>query len=210
MGTDTTTTTTTLLEMDAFNNAVGAIFASQLCKEGRTKLQPDRWWQMFGPSTPNLQKIAIRILSQPCSASGCERNWSMFEHIHSKRRNGLFVERLNYLVFVHYNLCLRTRQILDADSSPITLDEVDPEFDWLTEATDLVFTDEDLEWIDQADREAEAVAMAEEDRAQSGTTPMATQTGTSQAETMATQSSRTYLRCLSRRQIDEAEQETEP
>ncbi|XP_059070031.1 uncharacterized protein LOC131859855 [Cryptomeria japonica] len=71
MGTDTTTT---LLEMDAFNNAIGAIFASQLCKEGRTKLHPDRWWQMFGPSTPNLQKNAIRILSQPCNASRCERN----------------------------------------------------------------------------------------------------------------------------------------
>ncbi|XP_057838277.2 uncharacterized protein LOC131048360 [Cryptomeria japonica] len=35
MGTDTTTT---LLEMDAFNNASRAIFASQLCKEGQTKL----------------------------------------------------------------------------------------------------------------------------------------------------------------------------
>ncbi|XP_057849158.2 uncharacterized protein LOC131060071 [Cryptomeria japonica] len=39
MGTDTTAT---LLEMDAFNNASRAIFASQLCKEGRTKLQPGR------------------------------------------------------------------------------------------------------------------------------------------------------------------------
>ncbi|XP_057851132.2 uncharacterized protein LOC131061452 [Cryptomeria japonica] len=206
-----TDTTATLLEMDAFNNASGAIFASQLCKEGRTKLQPDRWWQMFGPSTPNLQKIAIRILSQSCSASGCERNWSMFEHIHSKRQNRLSVERLNDLVFVHYNLRLRTRQILDDDSSPITLEEVDPESDWLTESTDPVFTDEDLEWVDQADREAEAAAMAEEeDRARSGTAPMATQTGTSQAENMATQSSRTYLRRLCRRQIDEAEPELEP
>ncbi|XP_059075804.1 uncharacterized protein LOC131043866 [Cryptomeria japonica] len=206
-----TDTTSTLLEMDAFNNASGAIFASQLCKEGRTKLQPDRWWQMFGPSTPNLQKIAIRILSQPCSASGCEHNWSMFEHIHSKRRNRLSVERLNDLVFVHYNLRLRTRQILDDDSSPITLEEVNPESDWLTESTDPVFTDEDLEWVDQADREAEAAAMAEEeDRARSGTAPMATQTSTSQAETMATQSSRTYLRRLCRRQIDEAEPKPEP
>ena len=31
-----------LLEMDAYNNASGAIFSSQICKEGRTKLQPGK------------------------------------------------------------------------------------------------------------------------------------------------------------------------
>ncbi|XP_059077840.1 uncharacterized protein LOC131065844 [Cryptomeria japonica] len=87
------TASRTTLQLDKYNNREGAIFSSSMCIEARTQLQPDRWWQMFGPSTPNLQKIAIRILSQPCSASGCERNWSMFEHIHSKRRNRLSVER---------------------------------------------------------------------------------------------------------------------
>ena len=31
-----------LLEMDAYNNASGTIFSSQICKEGRTKLQPGK------------------------------------------------------------------------------------------------------------------------------------------------------------------------
>ena len=31
-----------LLEMDAYNNASGPIFSSQICKEGRTKLQPSK------------------------------------------------------------------------------------------------------------------------------------------------------------------------
>ena len=31
-----------LLEMDAYNNASGAIFSSPICKEGRTKLQPGK------------------------------------------------------------------------------------------------------------------------------------------------------------------------
>ncbi|XP_059066890.1 uncharacterized protein LOC131858042 [Cryptomeria japonica] len=200
------TASSTTLQLDKYNNREGAIFSSSMCIEARTQLQPDRWWQMFGPSTPNLQKIVIHILSQPCSASGCERNWSMFEHIHSKRRNRLSMERLNDLVFVHYNLRHRTRQILDTDSSPITLAEIDPESEWITESTDPIFTEEDHEWVDQADREAEAVAMAkEEDRARSGT-------GTSRAETMASQSSRTYIRRICRRQTDysEAEDELEP
>ncbi|KAL5154407.1 hypothetical protein HKD37_19G053775 [Glycine soja] len=40
---------------------------------------PTYWWRMFGSQTPNLQKLAIKILSLTCSASGCERNWSVFE-----------------------------------------------------------------------------------------------------------------------------------
>ncbi|KAH1221935.1 hypothetical protein GmHk_12G035237 [Glycine max] len=36
--------------------------------------------------------------SQTCSASGYERNWSIFEHIHSKRRNRLEHQKLDDLV----------------------------------------------------------------------------------------------------------------
>ncbi|KAH1238631.1 hypothetical protein GmHk_08G023254 [Glycine max] len=36
---------------------------------------------MFGSQTPNLQKLAIKILSLTCSASGYERNWSVFEQM---------------------------------------------------------------------------------------------------------------------------------
>ncbi|KAI0511649.1 hypothetical protein KFK09_012279 [Dendrobium nobile] len=67
------------------------------------------WWKMFGSSAPNLQKVAIRILSQTSSSSGCERNWSIFEQIHSKRRNHLEHQRLNDLVYVRYNLNLKDR-----------------------------------------------------------------------------------------------------
>nr|GEU72607.1 hypothetical protein [Tanacetum cinerariifolium] len=43
------------------------------------KKQTDRfanWWGTFGGATPNLKKIAMRILSLTSSSSGCERNWS--------------------------------------------------------------------------------------------------------------------------------------
>ena len=72
--------------------------------------------------------------------------------------------KINKLVFVHYNLHIRTKEILDSDTSPITLEEVDPESEWITEATDPVFDDKDLEWVNEADREAEVVPMAAEDQ----------------------------------------------
>jgi transposase len=69
----------------------------------------DQWWESYGTDAPHLKKLAIRILSQTCSASGCERNWSVFEHIHSKKRNRLEHQKLNDLVFVRYNLRLQNR-----------------------------------------------------------------------------------------------------
>ncbi|PKU77311.1 hypothetical protein MA16_Dca016878 [Dendrobium catenatum] len=73
------------------------------------EMQPDEWWKMFGSSAPNLLKVAIKILSQTSSSSVCERNWSVFEQIYSKRRNYLEHQRLNDLVYVRYNLNLKNR-----------------------------------------------------------------------------------------------------
>ncbi|XP_076958104.1 uncharacterized protein LOC143633744 isoform X2 [Bidens hawaiensis] len=71
--------------------------------------RPDEWWKMFGGDLPDLQRFAIRILSQTASSSGCERNWSVFERIHAKKRNRLEHQRLTDLVYVHYNLRLQNR-----------------------------------------------------------------------------------------------------
>ncbi|KAL6321052.1 hypothetical protein AAG906_012036 [Vitis piasezkii] len=78
-----------------------------LAYSSREVLQPDEWWRLHGYSAPHLQKLAIQILSQTASSSGCERNWSVFECIHTKRRNRLEHQRLNDLVYVHYNLRLK-------------------------------------------------------------------------------------------------------
>jgi hypothetical protein len=106
------------------------------------------WWESFASQCPQLQKFAIRVLSQTCNAFGCERNWSVFERIHTKKRNRLEHKRLNDLVFVQYNLRLRRNQLLNKrpDSDPIVLDDVDPTPDWVVETHPPEFdVDHDLE-----------------------------------------------------------------
>lgn len=71
----------------------------------------DEWWRLFGGSTPHLKKIAICILSQTASSSGCERNWSLFEQIHTTRRNRMEHQRLSDHVYMTYNLRLKSRYI---------------------------------------------------------------------------------------------------
>jgi hypothetical protein len=62
---------------------------------------------MFGGSTPQLQHLALRLVSQFVSSSGCECNWSTFALLHTKVRNRLTHKKLNKLVYVNYNLRLR-------------------------------------------------------------------------------------------------------
>ncbi|XP_075663226.1 uncharacterized protein LOC142632767 [Castanea sativa] len=109
------------------------------------------WWEQFGLGAPDLQSFAIRVLSQCCSATGCERNWSTFEHVHSKKRNRLEHKRVNDLVFVHYNLRLRQRNIQRNKYAldPISLDNIDLMGDWT--AIGNVEEDAELETIDVDD-----------------------------------------------------------
>ncbi|XP_057492802.1 uncharacterized protein LOC130778284 [Actinidia eriantha] len=61
------------------------------------------WWNYCGDCLPVLQKYAIRILSQPCSSSTCERNWSAWEAAQTKKRNRLAQKMLDDLVYVRMN-----------------------------------------------------------------------------------------------------------
>ncbi|RVW97582.1 hypothetical protein CK203_046489 [Vitis vinifera] len=51
-------------------------FGSALTKKVINQSLPDEWWNNYGDEGPHLQNIVVKILSQTCSSSGCERNWS--------------------------------------------------------------------------------------------------------------------------------------
>ena len=72
-------------------------------------LHVDEWWRLFGTDAHILQKLAIQLLSQTTSSFECEKNWSLFDRIHTKRRNKLEHKILNDLVYVNYNLRLKYR-----------------------------------------------------------------------------------------------------
>jgi hypothetical protein len=69
-----------------------------------------QWWAMFDGDTPNLQKLALWIVSQCCSSSGWEHNLSTFALIPTKVHNKLSYKKLHKLVYVNYNIRIRLRQ----------------------------------------------------------------------------------------------------
>ncbi|CAD6236042.1 unnamed protein product [Miscanthus lutarioriparius] len=65
----------------------------------------------------------------------CERCWSTFSHMHTKKRNRLLHKRLNDIVFVSYNRKMRTRFQLrrekaDKKYDPLVIEEFDWDNEW--------------------------------------------------------------------------------
>ena len=61
------------------------------------------WWDAMEGGAKALQTIAQRILAQVCSASACERNWSMYSFVHNKVHNRLKHSRAEDLVYIYTN-----------------------------------------------------------------------------------------------------------
>ncbi|KAL5148359.1 hypothetical protein HKD37_13G035408 [Glycine soja] len=95
-------------------------FGSDFAMAQRKTHSPTYWWRMFGSQTPNLH-----------NASGYERNCSVFEQIHSKKRNRLEHKRLHDLVFVKYNQQLKQRYNARDEIDPISLNDIDVCNEWL-------------------------------------------------------------------------------
>ncbi|XP_057739696.1 uncharacterized protein LOC130956704 [Arachis stenosperma] len=114
------------------------------------RLEPGEWWRLHGGSAPNLQKMAICLLHQTSSSSGCERNWSLFEQIHSKRRNRLVHQRLSDIVYVTYNLRLQSRMHRKKKNyDPIDIQSIDTVDFWvMPDEDDPEFTNGDIEGIE--------------------------------------------------------------
>ncbi|CAN0906381.1 hypothetical protein LINGRAHAP2_LOCUS24214 [Linum grandiflorum] len=118
---------TIMEQLDAFHHAKG-MFSNYGSMSLLDRKHPADWWSSFGDDVPELQRFAIRILSLTCSASGCERNWSVFERVHSKKRNRLLQKKMNDIVYVMYNSKLLRRQ---AKTIERIFDEIDSDDEWV-------------------------------------------------------------------------------
>ncbi|XP_028112447.1 uncharacterized protein LOC114310603 [Camellia sinensis] len=144
-------------DLKQYENAKG-LFRIPMAIRQRTTRVPDDlsdWWSSYGHDAPELQQFAIKVLNLTCSSSGCEKNWSVFEHLHSKKRNRLAQKRLNDLVFIKYNRALKCRYISRGKFDPISLKDIDESNKWLIGRmeNEPVFDDDDddsLGWNDVA------------------------------------------------------------
>ncbi|XP_042029544.1 uncharacterized protein LOC121776435 [Salvia splendens] len=135
-------------QADDYEKSQGEAFSRPLAIKDRARKNPVNWWGAYGGLVYELMSLAKKIVSLCCSASGCERNWSTFSQIHTKRRNRLEHKRLNSLVFVSYNRKMANRfaKLRELGSkgkkyNPLHLDEFQWENEWVDAGCEPVHQD---------------------------------------------------------------------
>ncbi|OEL20273.1 hypothetical protein BAE44_0018708, partial [Dichanthelium oligosanthes] len=76
------------LQLEEYKKSTGD-FGLPIAIRQREKFNPVAWWDNFGNGTLELQSLAVRVLSQCCSATGYERNWDIFKYLHSGKLSRL-------------------------------------------------------------------------------------------------------------------------
>ncbi|XP_019198465.1 PREDICTED: uncharacterized protein LOC109192332 isoform X2 [Ipomoea nil] len=118
-----------MLQIDKYRMAKGDFGLGSAKLEN---IHPALWWSKYGEECPELQKMAVRILSQTCDgASKYNLKRTLAEALLTEGRNQIEQERLRDLAFVHYNLQLQNfKPDVRNDFSD---EEIDPMDDWIVE-----------------------------------------------------------------------------
>ncbi|KAL3649763.1 hypothetical protein CASFOL_006166 [Castilleja foliolosa] len=124
MATDVEAQNRITLQMEKYRLEEGA-FRLGCTEEQSFDVSPVAWWSEYGVDCPELQRLAVRVLSQNCEgASKFQLNRSLAEKLLTKGRNRTEQTRLADMVFFRYNTHLKnfaSGKITDS----ITSNEID-------------------------------------------------------------------------------------
>lgn len=87
------------------------------------------WWKGICSST-QLHKIAVAILSAPCTSAATERTFSAQADVHNAKRNRLTTERAGKITFISHNWNLANRP----SYSTSTLVTESDQMEWYSES----------------------------------------------------------------------------
>nr|KYP55512.1 hypothetical protein KK1_001724 [Cajanus cajan] len=112
------------------------LFGHPIAQRALNTKSPADWWESYGDKHLELQQFAIRVLSLTCSSSGCERNWSVFERVHTKKRNRLLQKTMNDVVYVMANSKLNKKRVRKEKNYGI--EDLSSDDDWIVEENDQI------------------------------------------------------------------------
>ncbi|CAK9146146.1 unnamed protein product [Ilex paraguariensis] len=135
------------LQFEEYRAAKGAFFQANAI-DRRLNISPEMWWSKYGGHSPELQKLAIRILNQTSNgASKYDLRRSLAEKLLTEGTNCVEEQRLRDLAFVHYNLQLRN--FVSGGNNNISVDEIDPIHDSIVdEEQEIVSQNGEPTWRD--------------------------------------------------------------
>ncbi|KAK1270737.1 hypothetical protein QJS04_geneDACA019957 [Acorus gramineus] len=109
-----------VVQLDLYNRKHEKIF-SPLAKISLRASHPRIWWEMWGHNAKILQKLAIKLLSQPCVNSPYESKWiDFFDDEHDPENEIPFDVRLNMRLMNTYS-----QMEQQVDKSPIDFEKIE-------------------------------------------------------------------------------------
>ncbi|XP_042421809.1 uncharacterized protein LOC122009635 isoform X2 [Zingiber officinale] len=89
----------------AYFSTSKGLFGSEDANLMRYTKHPAKWWDSYGKDCPELQRMAIRLLSLTCSSCGSGQSWTAYddEQVYPKKISCLFQKKLNDLFHVIQN-----------------------------------------------------------------------------------------------------------
>ncbi|KAH7277995.1 hypothetical protein KP509_38G019200 [Ceratopteris richardii] len=134
-----------LWDFSAYMSNVGIAYARSTSLRQDVTSRPLEWWNHYGYGHLIIAPHALRVLSQDCTFSPCERNWSAFSLVHTKLHNCLSVEQLHRVVFCNANL--RLLRSLRSLTGPRQIPPVDFESAFTSEESIETHVDDEQEQI---------------------------------------------------------------
>eukprot|EP00253_Pinus_taeda_P027275 PITA_27275 len=104
-----------------FSTGSGRFGGYDVIKDRGAK-KPYSWWANHGATSPPLQQLAMRLLSQVTSFFCCERNWSTYGNLYSVKKSRLEQSRAETM---GVELALANMDLNDLVLEPIRFDDGD-------------------------------------------------------------------------------------
>ncbi|KAH6838144.1 hypothetical protein C2S53_001235 [Perilla frutescens var. hirtella] len=119
------------VQMEQYRTAKGAM-AAGVAADQRTHISPALWWSQFGGECPELQRLAVRILSQTCDgALKFQLKRSLAETLLTKGRSETDQKWQTDMVFLRYNMQLQN--FVSGKTNYAMCNELDPVDDWIAD-----------------------------------------------------------------------------
>ncbi|KAH6804005.1 hypothetical protein C2S51_032252 [Perilla frutescens var. frutescens] len=119
------------VQMEQYRTAKGAM-AAGVAADQRSHISPALWWSRFGGECPELQRLAVRILSQACDgALKFQLKRSLAETLLTKGRSETDQKWQTDMLFLRYNMQLQN--FVSGKTNYAMCNELDPADDWIAD-----------------------------------------------------------------------------
>jgi Protein of unknown function (DUF 659)/hAT family C-terminal dimerisation region len=101
-------------QFSQYKNKTGGLFNRDVIIEAVGKMSAYDWWYLYCGGLPELRKVALRVLAQPCSSSSSERLWKDLGEVVNKKRTSMGWDNVMANIYIRHNRrMLNTTQSID-------------------------------------------------------------------------------------------------